>query len=188
METFSTLLTLCVGNSPVNGEFPAQRPVMRSFDVFFDLRLNKRLSTQWWGWWFEMPWCSLWHHFNATSEVWDEMSFIHSPTSMVVWSLGMDKLFNLTHYNGCNYLSMLGLNIIHVSNRGLWLYSLDLVNSLTPGRCGSNLKKYKSQIYHTELALRWMPQNFANEKSMLFQVLRQQAITSLAKDVNASRT
>ena len=34
------------------GEFPA-RPVTRSFDVFFDLRLNKRLSKQLWGWWFE---------------------------------------------------------------------------------------------------------------------------------------
>ena len=31
---------LC-GNSPVTGEFPSQRPVTRSFDVFFDLRLNK---------------------------------------------------------------------------------------------------------------------------------------------------
>ena len=28
------------------GEFPTQRPVTRSFDVFFDLRLNKRLSKQ----------------------------------------------------------------------------------------------------------------------------------------------
>ena len=36
---------LC-GNSPVTGEFPSQRPVTRSFDVFFDLRLNKRLSKQ----------------------------------------------------------------------------------------------------------------------------------------------
>ena len=44
METFSALLALYVGNSPVPGEFPAQRPVMRSFDVFFDLRPNKRLS------------------------------------------------------------------------------------------------------------------------------------------------
>ena len=35
------------------GEFPTQRPVRRSFDVFFDLRLNKRLSKQPWGWWFE---------------------------------------------------------------------------------------------------------------------------------------
>ena len=40
METFSALLALCVGNSPVTGEFPAQRPVTRSFDVFFDLRLS----------------------------------------------------------------------------------------------------------------------------------------------------
>ena len=40
----SALLALCVGNSPVTGEFPPQRPVTRSFDVFFDLRLNKRLS------------------------------------------------------------------------------------------------------------------------------------------------
>ena len=39
MDTFSALLALCVGNSPVTGEFPAQRPVTRSFDVFFDLRL-----------------------------------------------------------------------------------------------------------------------------------------------------
>ena len=53
METFSALLALCAGNSPVSGEFPAQRPVARSFDVFFDLRLNKRLSKQSWGWWFE---------------------------------------------------------------------------------------------------------------------------------------
>ena len=44
METFSALLAICAGNSPVSGEFPAQRPVTRSFDVFFDLRLNKRLS------------------------------------------------------------------------------------------------------------------------------------------------
>ena len=43
METFSALLVVCAGNSPVPGEFPPQRPVTRSFDVFFDLRLNKRL-------------------------------------------------------------------------------------------------------------------------------------------------
>ena len=46
METFSALLSLCVGNSPVTGEFPSQRSVARSFDVFFDLALNKRLSKQ----------------------------------------------------------------------------------------------------------------------------------------------
>ena len=47
METFPALLAICAGNSPVTGEFPAQGPVMRNFDVFFDLRLNERLSKQW---------------------------------------------------------------------------------------------------------------------------------------------
>ena len=40
METFPRLLAIWAGNSPVPGEFPSQRPVTRSFDVFFDLRLN----------------------------------------------------------------------------------------------------------------------------------------------------
>ena len=52
----------CVGNSPVTGEFPTQRPVTRSFDVFIDLCLNKLLSKQPWGWWLETPSRSLWHH------------------------------------------------------------------------------------------------------------------------------
>ena len=67
METFSALLAICAGNSPVPGESHAQRPVMRSFDVFFDLRLNKRLSKQSWGWWFETLSCPLWRHCNDHS-------------------------------------------------------------------------------------------------------------------------
>ena len=63
METFFALLALCAGNSPVTGKFPSQGPVARSFDVF-DLRLNKRLSKQSWGWLFETPLRSLWRHCN----------------------------------------------------------------------------------------------------------------------------
>ena len=44
---------------------PHTRPVTRSFDVFFDLRLNNRLSKQWWGWWFETLSRSLWRHRNV---------------------------------------------------------------------------------------------------------------------------
>ena len=65
METFSALLAICAGNSAVPGEFPVQRPVTRSFDVFFDLRLNKRLSKQSWGWWFETLPRPLWRHSNV---------------------------------------------------------------------------------------------------------------------------
>ena len=65
MDKISALLAPCVGNSPVTGELPAQRPVTRNFDVFFALRLNKWLSKQSWGWWFETPSRSLWRHCNA---------------------------------------------------------------------------------------------------------------------------
>ena len=44
MEIFSALLALCEGNSPATGDFVTQKPVTRSFDVFFDLRPSKRLS------------------------------------------------------------------------------------------------------------------------------------------------
>ena len=64
METFSALLALCAENSPVTGEFPSQRPVTRSFDVFFDLRLNKRLSKPSRHQWFETPLHPLWRHCN----------------------------------------------------------------------------------------------------------------------------
>ena len=83
MEAFSALLVLCVGNSPVTGEFPTQRSVTLSFDVFFDQRLNKRLSKQSRDWWFETPSRSLWRHCNVDAEkggstlrVWLQMAFL----------------------------------------------------------------------------------------------------------------
>ena len=53
MGTFSALLALCEGNSPVTTAVPWQKPVMRSIDIFFNLRLNKRLSKQSRRRWFE---------------------------------------------------------------------------------------------------------------------------------------
>ena len=70
METFSALLALCVGNSPVTDDFPVQGPVTQSFDVSSDLRLNKRLSKQWWGWWVETPSRSSWRHRNDWVKCW----------------------------------------------------------------------------------------------------------------------
>ena len=64
MGTFSALLAFCARNSPVTGEFPAQRPMTRSFDVSLDLRLNQQMSKQWIRWWLETPLRSLWHHCN----------------------------------------------------------------------------------------------------------------------------
>ena len=76
MVAFSGLLALCTGNSLVTSEFPAQRPVTRSFDVFFDLRLNKRLNKHSWGWWFETPSRPLWRHCNENQRNSNDVFFL----------------------------------------------------------------------------------------------------------------
>ena len=85
METFSVLLALCAGNSPT------QRPVTRSFDVYFDLRPNKRLSKQSWGWWFETSSRPLWRHRNGeTAETdRDQLRLMHTWLITSVVSCGM---------------------------------------------------------------------------------------------------
>ena len=92
METFSALLAICAGNSPASGEFPDQRPVTRSFDVFFDLHLNEQLSKHWRGWWFETPSWSLWRHRNDYSQ-WNHSYVMQIPLQMCNSSL--------KHPHGC---------------------------------------------------------------------------------------
>ena len=87
---------LC-GDSPVPGEFPTQRPVTRSFDVFFDLRPNKQLSKQWWGWWFETLSWSLWRHCNEITDWWRTGDKLLSELMMdqftdAYTSFGLDEL------------------------------------------------------------------------------------------------
>ena len=66
------LLVLCVGNLSVIGEYSSHRPVSRSFDIFFDLRLNKRTNKQSRHKWFDTSSRSLWRHckvFTLTSAI-----------------------------------------------------------------------------------------------------------------------
>ena len=76
---FITMMTSSYGNifrviGHLCGEFtghrwiPPQRPVTRSFDVFFDLDQIKRLSKQSRGWWFETPSCPFWRHCDNYHE------------------------------------------------------------------------------------------------------------------------
>ena len=64
METFFRVTGHLCGEYPVPGEFSAQSPVTLSFEILLDLRLNKRLSKQSWGWWFETLTRPLWRHSN----------------------------------------------------------------------------------------------------------------------------
>ena len=129
METFSALLAIWVGNSPVPGEFPTQRPVTRSFDVFFDLRLNKRLGKQWWGWWFKTLSRPLWRHRNGDwthiisyifwIDIWEnivELYFLLIPNEckwtsiyklLTHWGRDkMDAFFQATFSNGFSWMKM----------------------------------------------------------------------------------
>ena len=98
MGTLTALLAFCAGNSPVTGEFPTQRPATQSFDVFFDLHLNKRLGKQSCGWWFETPSCPLWRHRNVMISFTDAYWRYHPQKSLekicTKWEIYimMDKL------------------------------------------------------------------------------------------------
>ena len=78
------------------GEFPTQRPVTRSFDVFFDLRLNKRLSKQPWGWWFETISCSLWRQCNEIVLRW-------MPQDLTVTQLTLLQVMDCCHQVTSHY-------------------------------------------------------------------------------------
>ena len=85
METLSALEALCQGNPPVSGGFPSQRPVTH-FDVFFNLRINKRLSKQSGRRWFETPSRLLWLHCD-----------IYTVCKSVLLSLSPQPLSRKTH-------------------------------------------------------------------------------------------
>ena len=101
LEIFSVLLALWAGNSPVTGEFPSQRPVTWSFHVFFDLRLNKWLSKQSWGWWFEMPSGPLWRHCNELLTRPTVMKILQteSPEVLPCWK---NLIFSTQYYVLCS--------------------------------------------------------------------------------------
>ena len=100
---------LCAGNSSVTGEFPAQRPVTRSFDVFFGLRLNKRLSKQSWDWWFEKPPRSLWPDFVRCSGYvapWWQITkrITKSSRGYRIWYENMIQYHKIYRVNICQFL------------------------------------------------------------------------------------
>ena len=103
MKTFSALLAIWAGNSPVTGEFPAQRPLTQSFGVFFDLRLNKRLSKQSWGWLFEPLSRPLWRHCNVL--VIQSSCQTHLAISTVDGVVWLDyNVSRWSYYDNCRHL------------------------------------------------------------------------------------
>ena len=84
----------------VTGEFPSQRPVSRSFDVLFDLRMNKRFSKQSWGWWFETRSRSLWRHCNVISRIMMIPYYVHDRPHLLYTCTNIgqyDQMYTIIH-------------------------------------------------------------------------------------------
>ena len=109
METFSALLAMCAGrNSPVRLKInlilsylilsyrwiPRTKASDAELWYFLWSVFNKRLSKQWWGWWFETPLRPLWHHRN----VYHTHTHIHLPVKALL-SLCAAVPDNRFHWN-----------------------------------------------------------------------------------------
>ena len=138
METFSALLDLCAGNSPVTGEFPSQRPVMRSFDVLFDMGLNKCLSKQLWGWWFGTPSHPLCHNCNEklSSLLRIYLCFSCQTLICILPSISAHRSMNLFKYNEGTYIGPRGW-YISVVHKHRWL-AISLITAMWPAGYFSN--------------------------------------------------
>ena len=131
-ETFSTLLALCEENPPVTGGFPSDRPV--SFDVFFDLRLNKLLSKHSRRRWFETPSRSLWCHCNGKAKLYQATTDTTKCELCVHISWGV-------LWSGHTYTYIHGTNVFNLFHRFLYIKMLvflsvrhDIYNLVAWGR------------------------------------------------------
>ena len=102
METFSALLALYERNSPVTGEFPSQRPVTRSFDVYFDLCLDKWLSKQSRRWGFKTPLHPLLRHCDDSYMTWQVLGHLYNG-HICNGQLSRSQLYKCQLYNGRMY-------------------------------------------------------------------------------------
>ena len=114
---------------PFCGDFPAEWPVRRSFDASFDLRLNKRLSKQSWGWWLETSLRLLWRHCNGKNAHWAKVSPIrsHIISEEIPWHLGGMRNLDLS---GWSIIRIVFQNIQHrcdlSASRGRWVHDTHL--------------------------------------------------------------
>ena len=145
METFSALLTLFSGKSPLTGEFPSQRSVQRSSDVSFDLRLNK-----------QTPPCLLWCHRNVpVNMVWYHWCYskLHACMKLLqkniyIYMAMLQILVTLHSLGTEKYLNHCGPGmpycIIKCCNH--WFISLTL-GSIPLQNFNEYVKKFSHEIY-----------------------------------------
>ena len=143
---------------PVNSPYKG-----KSSDVFFDLCLNKRLSKQSWGWWFETPLRSLWRHCNVygCSPVGPNRTNLKTFRN-VRWDLSAKTLYLIIQ----NYWENV---VLKGWNSSWWLCVI--------WQCLWMYEKYESTIlewnvYPEEMYI-WPKRQFPSERSTTYKLLFQ---------------
>ena len=172
----ATMMTSSNGNifrvtGHLCGEFTGDRPVTRSFDVFFDLRPNKQLSKQWWGWWFEMPSWSAWRHCNALCKQYQShlsvpfqcRKMIKECTNMFLMSI------TINFANKVNYLIVFFI-LLFCSIGGAFLF-IGILN-LIPGiilcvqqkrRMREAMEQQQTQVTGLQIPVTWVTVNIVSK-------------------------
>ena len=119
--------------SPASGEFPTQRLVTRSVDVFFDLCINKRLRKQSWGWWFETLSHPLWRHCNENVSM---MRLWYNETISALLTICAGNLSATSGY----FLLWRG------SSKGLDIFVVRLKKPLTKQSIAGNLRRHDAHV------------------------------------------
>ena len=106
MEPFSALLA----HPPVTGGFLSQRPLMWSYDTFFNLRLDKQLSKQSRRRWFETLLRSLWCHSTAIEVCAYLSGVVHAHSALVIffWRVHLTLCSGLIRLCNCFFLLVSG--------------------------------------------------------------------------------
>ena len=162
---------------------PAQRPVTRSFDVFFDLRLNKRFSKQSWGCWFETLSRPLWRHCNVCITG----NPVHSRDPHLVIALSADRLSKTVSYsspiNNFKYVFAEQTTLFKMADDILGYFQTNVCTQRRPLReewwhseseifrpsviardlnclirCLVSLLKLKSNVYSCKCRQMWLPE------------------------------
>ena len=169
METFSALLAICAGNSPATGEFPAQWPVTRRFDVVFGLRLNKRLSKQSWSRWFETLSSPLWSHCNGWARFHDVMtsgSTIHrSDSAILLYPHTIKTVFLNTHDRQPRvqiHVALWVQNLIHVPSCRMWCVSYRV-------KTKKNIYRFDVHVWHF-LRFYIIPSPFSLHRAAIYKI------------------
>ena len=159
METPSALLALSAGNSPVTGEFPPQRPVTRRFDVLFDLRLNKRLSKQLWGWWFvlyfKFPAVDNLKHVFAEQRSFYKMTDEIWLKSQSMMTSSNENIFHVTGPLCGEFTGNRWIPLTKASDAELWcfLWSAPKTNSWTNSRDAGDFRRHHAHYDVTVMAM-----------------------------------